>query len=99
VLDLRKASSFFSRGAGRYKTTLSKLYQITLILGALGVTERHCNVCEVRILAPFTQLLCDEKDARPLSIPSLLNHRSENRRFIEESRAEFANCLIPRGHD
>jgi hypothetical protein len=98
VIDLRRASSFFSRSGGRYKTTLCKLYQIVLILSGVSVTERHSNVCEIKILPPFTQLLYDEKEARPLSIPSLLNHSNDNPRFIEERRAEFAKFLIPHGH-
>jgi hypothetical protein len=74
ILDLRKVSAFFSRENGRYKSTLCKLYQIALILGALGLTERTENPCEVKILPPFTQtLICPNSD-NPLAIANLLNH-------------------------
>jgi hypothetical protein len=94
VLDLRKVSAFFSRHVGRYKTTLCKLYQIALILGAVNVMERHCNVCEIRLVAPFTQLLNDTRDANPLSIPNLLN-RHDEQKVDEERRADFAKFLVP----
>jgi hypothetical protein len=99
VLDLRKVSAFFSRDIGRYKTTLCKLYQIALILGALDVTERHCNVCEIKLLAPYTQLRSDQGEANPLSIPNLLN-RPEEGKSVENRRAEFEKFPIPHGqHD
>jgi hypothetical protein len=97
VLDVRRVSSFFSRDIGRYKTTLCKLYQIALILGALDVTERHCNVCEIKIVPPYTQLLAGQQEDNPLSIPNLLNHPDE-KTFIEERRAEFEKFLIPHGN-
>jgi hypothetical protein len=96
VLDLRKVSSFFSRNVGRYKTTLCKLYQIALILGALDVTERSCNVCEIKILPPFTKLLEEEqREVNPLSISNLLNQTPEESRWIEERRVEFGKFLVP----
>jgi hypothetical protein len=94
VLDLRKVSAFFSRQVGRYKTTLCKLYQIALILGALEVTERHCNVCEIKLRQAFTQLLYDAPDANPLSIPNLLNKHGEQKVY-EDRRAEFAKFPVP----
>jgi hypothetical protein len=97
ILDLRRVSAFFSRNVGRYKTTLCKLYQIAMILGALDVTERHCNVCEIKLLPPFTQLLGDTREANPLSIPNLLNRHGDKGSDPEERRGEFAKFLIPHG--
>jgi hypothetical protein len=73
VLDLRKVSAFFSRGNGNYKSTLCKLYQIALILGALGITERTESPCEVKILPPFTQILITPGNDNPWSIAHLVN--------------------------
>jgi hypothetical protein len=89
VLNLRNVSAFFSRDTQRYKTTLCKLYQITLILGALGITERTENPCEVRMKPPFTRVLEDEPGQSPLTIASLLNHPNPNEDALEARRAEF----------
>lgn len=80
-LDLREAASFFSRGTERYKTTLCKLYQISLILSALGILERTAQVCEVSILSPYKEVLSvgsEEVDQNPLSISYLLNGPTKN---------------------
>jgi hypothetical protein len=77
VLDLRKVSAFFSRGSGNYKSTLCKLYQVALILGALGITERTESPCEVRILPPFTQALITPENDNPWAIANLLNRPAD----------------------
>jgi hypothetical protein len=87
TLDLRKVSAFFSRNTGRYKSTLCKLYQISLILGALGITERTDKICGVKLLPPFTQLLVSEDDDNPLSIVNLLN-RPQNGAVLLQTRLE-----------
>jgi hypothetical protein len=89
IIDLRQASAFFSRDTTKYKTTLCKLYQITLILGALGVTGRTENVCEIKILPPINQLLRDEEVENPMAIERLLNRPITNGHEIEARRAEF----------
>jgi hypothetical protein len=86
-LDLRKVSGFFSRETDGYRSTLCKLYQIALILGALGITEKGDNVCEIKLLSPFTQLLRDDAEENPLAITNLLNRPS--RPLIEARVQEF----------
>jgi hypothetical protein len=89
TLDLRKVSAFFSRNTGRYKSTLCKLYQIALILGALGITERTENPCEVKILPPFTRLLLNDDEENPLSIARLLNRPISPKMRLEGRLQEF----------
>jgi hypothetical protein len=89
-IDLRDAGSFFARSTTKYKTVLCKLYQIAVILGALGLTDKTQNMCEVRILPPLEGLL--RIDENPMAIGRLLNRphggidpfqarRDEYRRF------------------
>lgn len=89
-IDLREAAVFFSRGTERYKTTLCKLYQISLILGALGVLERTPQVCEVSILSPYRELiqLKANENESPLSINYLLNGPTRNVNMIRRKREE-----------
>jgi hypothetical protein len=91
VIDLRKASSFFSRALGKYRTTLCKLYQISVILGVLNVVERDSLVCVIRMLPPFTELLLDQRFA----IPNLLVNSGDTK-FVEKRRAEFSKWAVPR---
>jgi hypothetical protein len=86
IIDLREASSFFSRGTNKYKTALCKLYQITLILRALGLTGRTENVCEIKILPPITRLLEEEN---PMAIGRLLNRPITNGHQSEARMLEF----------
>jgi hypothetical protein len=92
ILDLRKVSAFFSKESGRYKSTLCKLYQIALILGALGITERTENPCEVKILEPFAQLLLGNDRGNPLSIAKLLN-RPKDATVMIQARLEELNRI------
>jgi hypothetical protein len=89
VLSMRDASAFFSRDTQRYKTTLSKLYQITLILGALEITERTENPGEVRLKPPFDEILCDKEEENPLAIENLLNRPIHRADALEARRADF----------
>jgi hypothetical protein len=89
VLNLRNVSAFFSRDIQRYKTTLCKLYQITLILGALDITGRTENPCEVRMKPPFTRVLEEDPKQSPLTIASLLNGPNPNEEALEARRVEF----------
>jgi hypothetical protein len=97
MVNLRDASAFFSRDTRRYKTTLSKLYQITLILGALEITERTENPSEVRLKAPFTALIADETGQNPLAIEKLLNRPIRNSDALEARRAEFHAAIAAVG--
>jgi hypothetical protein len=72
VIDLREASAFFSRNTSKYKTILCKLYQITMILGALGVVGHTKNVCEMEILPPLARIFPNES-RNPMPIGKLLN--------------------------
>jgi hypothetical protein len=85
VLNLRDVSAFFSRDSQRYKTTLCKLYQITLILGALEITERTENACEVRLRDPFMSIVEGKVQEYPFAIETLLNRENE----LERRKAEF----------
>jgi hypothetical protein len=89
ILNLRDVSGFFARDTQRYKTTLCKLYQITLILGALEVTERAENPCEVRIRAPFAKVIDVDADENPLAIEWLLNRATRSADISDARRAEF----------
>jgi hypothetical protein len=89
TLDLRKVSAFCSRGTGGYKSTLCKLYQIALILSALGITEKRDLPCEITLLSPFTQLLRDDADENPLAIANLLNRPFDAHALIEARVQEF----------
>jgi hypothetical protein len=88
VLDLRIVSSFFSRSTSRYKTTLCKLYQVALILNVLDITGRTENVCEIRLLPPFTRLLTNDDD-NPLALRNLLNRPTPMDGNIEARRKEY----------
>ena len=103
-LDIRFAGQFLSRGTGRYKTTLCKLYQISYILSALGVTARSEQVCEVVL---DHQFISDEDiyippeerqghDDKIMSLDSLLSRpvvqSSDN--YIMRRREEIKTCFI-----
>jgi hypothetical protein len=94
TLSMRDASAFFSRDSSRYKTTLSKLYQITLILGAIEMTERTENPSEVRLKAPFKELLADEQFRNPLAIEKLLNRPIRNADALEIRKVEFRASAV-----
>jgi hypothetical protein len=87
VLNMCEVSAFFSRDVQRYKTTLSKLYQITLILGALEITERTETPGEVRLRAPFDEILGD--GGSPWAIESLLNRSISKTEALNARREEF----------
>lgn len=102
-LDLRFVSQFFSRSATRYKTTLCKLYQICYILGAIGVTTRTSQVCEVILSDEY----CDDDFERHgaakekmaanlMSIASLLNNQTPigPAEWILARRKELQSCTI-----
>lgn len=63
-LDLRYVGNLFSHQTSRYKTTLCKLYQISYILGAVGITNRTNQVCEVVLNEPYynDEIIPDEGD-------------------------------------
>jgi hypothetical protein len=87
ILDLRNVTAFFSRRTTRYKTTLSKMYQIALILSSIEVIERKIAVGQVQLREPFTKLL--EVDEHPLAIVSLLNGTVQREEVIRNRRNEF----------
>jgi hypothetical protein len=92
VIDLHGAGHFFSRGSAKYRTTMKKLSQITLILNASGVTGKTANASEIRILPPFTKLLTIERNPavdNPLAIERLLNRPIDLAVQIDARRAEY----------
>jgi hypothetical protein len=94
-VDLREASSFFARSTKKYKTVICKLYQIAVILGALGITSKTQNMSEVRILAPLERLLGD--DESPISIESLLNRPNDAADQYKARRDEYKSFPLPGG--
>jgi hypothetical protein len=86
-IDLREASSFFARATKKYKTVLCKLYQIAVILGVIGLTNKTQNVCEVRLLQPLESLLAD--DEGPMSIGKLLNRPNSGLQQYKARRDEY----------
>jgi hypothetical protein len=89
-LNLRDISAFFSRDTQRYKTTICKLYQITLILGALGIMQRTENPCEVKIIQPYTDLLMDGTlNNNPMALSRLLSRPSWSADIMKDRRREF----------
>ena len=79
-LDLRFVAQLFSHNTTRYKTTLCKLYQISYILGAAGITTRTDKVCQVVLNRPYFSVDTlepaePEPSDTPLSIFSLLNRK------------------------
>jgi hypothetical protein len=89
IVNLKQLSAFFSRNRVRFKTTLCKLYQITLILGALEIIERTTNPCEVRIKPPFTKLLIDDRQGSPFAIQNLLIQPNDFQQAIDQRKIEF----------
>jgi hypothetical protein len=89
TLDLREVSSFFSRETARYKSTLCKLYQITLILSAIGVMQRTVNVCEVKIQSPFKEGLAEVEYVNPLALERLLNRPGKPGDATTKRMSEF----------
>ena len=105
-LDLRYVSQFFSHGTARYKTTLCKLYQICYILGAIGVTRRTLQVCEVVLNDEF----CDpdvekggsgEKKGpeHVMSISALLNKDKECSDWLAARRKRLRSSCIENATD
>jgi hypothetical protein len=88
-LDLREVSCFFSRSTVRYKSTLCKLYQIALILSAIGLIARTTRVCEVKIQPPFLEELPEVVSQFPISVEGLLNRPSKAGDRISRRRAEY----------
>jgi hypothetical protein len=91
VINLRQISTFFSIDQQRFKTTLCKLYQITLILGALEIVERTAKPCEVRMKPPFTKLVLDDQQSNPFAIQNLLIETNDYQPGMNQRKAEFRN--------
>jgi hypothetical protein len=97
VINLKQISAFFALKQQRYKTTLCKLYQITLIFVALGIMERT-TPCEVRIKAPFTQLVLDDGAANPFAIQNLLIQSTDSQTLFDRRKAEFQRVCASHAH-
>ena len=102
-LDIRFAGQFLSRGTGRYKTTLCKLYQISYILSALGITTRSDQVCEVIMNPPYIEgddiynaPSFGDKEDSVMSLDVLLNRpvKSSNGHYSIRRREELKECFI-----
>lgn len=96
-LDLRFVGQLFSRETSRYKTTLCKLYQISYILSAVGITKRTTQVCEVVLSQPYyddiivedlpednPRHIVPQLSIDPLSIDALLNRPATTRKVNPE---------------
>jgi hypothetical protein len=95
-LDVRDLSAFLSRNTTRYKSTLCKLYQITLVLAALRIVERTDAPCEVMIQSPFEEAL---QARSPVSLDALLNRPARGEDQITKRRDEYHQWALkhPRG--
>ncbi|EAY06276.1 hypothetical protein TVAG_475100 [Trichomonas vaginalis G3] len=103
-VDIRFAAQFFSRGTGRYKTTLCKLYQISYILNAIHVTTRSEQVCEVILNPPFitSQDIVDDPVPQKnnldsiMSIEQLLNRPifTNTDNYVIRRREEMRECFV-----
>lgn len=101
-LDLRFVSNLFSRQTSRYKTTKCKLYQISYIFGAVGITNRTNQVCEVILNPPYYNdeiLPHNEQLPNPFSISSLLNHPTDSssnnsNAYIYKRRKDFHELFV-----
>ena len=104
-LDLRFVGNLFSRQTSRYKTTLCKLYQISYILGSVGITNRTNQVCEVVLnkpyyneeIIPYETETPENSNVNPFSISSLLNRPQNNKQaepYIANRRKEFKDLFV-----
>jgi hypothetical protein len=92
-LSLRDISAFFSRDTQRYKTTICKLYQITVILCALGIVQRTESPSEVRLMPPYTCLLADDPvGGNPMSMSRLLSRPSWGADLMDRRKVEFRDA-------
>jgi hypothetical protein len=89
TLDLRQASSFFSRETAKYKSTLCKLYQITLVLAAIEVIQRTGNDCEVKLQPPFSDGLAEADQPNPMALDKLLNRPGKPGDVAANRQAEY----------
>jgi hypothetical protein len=102
-LDLRFVAHLFSRDTRRYKSTLCKLYQISYILGAAGISNRTSQACDVVLLQPdldFSVLPPDKpEESGPLQIAALLNHRGRDAdtEFVSHRRRELQSLFVTNG--
>ncbi|KAK8894103.1 hypothetical protein M9Y10_022535 [Tritrichomonas musculus] len=91
-LDLRYVGNLFSRQTSRYKTTLCKLYQISYILGAVGITNRTNQVCEVVLNEPYynEEIVPDEptKDS-----DNFQNQGKDKKSLIEDNPMSIFSLL------
>lgn len=95
--DIRFAGRFFSEETNKYKTTLCKLYQITYILRALGVTKRSEQECEVMLESYYISFNFSNNKANNItSIEYLLNKPNgyDVEKYIIDRRDELRNCFI-----
>jgi hypothetical protein len=100
TINLRQLSAFFSNETRRFKTTLCKLYQIALVLGALEITGRTAIPCEVCLKPPFTQLVTETQNQTPVkmfTIQNLLIHDSLTEEGIQKRREEFKTATAGDG--
>lgn len=93
TLNIKEVSIFLSRDNNRFKTTICKLYMISLIFVSIGIAKKTENASEFRLedqyFIPFD---CgDAKIDSFYSIESLLNKKdpSSTTDTIEKRRIEF----------
>jgi hypothetical protein len=90
-LDLRMVATLLSRGTARFRSTLCKLYQISFILCAAGVTSRTTLICHVALLdkcIDFAIVPTEHAVADPTDYRTLLNRRKDQD-FVHKRRKEF----------
>jgi hypothetical protein len=96
IINLRQLSSFFASETHKFKTTLCKLYQITLILGALGITAKTEQPCEVCLNPPFTQIIFEPQSLAPermFAIQNIINTPYLSEQDLQKRREEFTFAI------
>jgi hypothetical protein len=95
-LDLRLVGNLFTVGSQRFRATLCKLYQVTFVLSAAGITSRTEHVCEVVLGAGYIDFEILPTSRRnqndPIFVEAMLNHRrTPGVEFVYERREELRN--------
>jgi hypothetical protein len=93
VLDIRVAACLFAKGNNRFKPTLCKLYQISFVLCAVGITTRTASMAEIALTSDYLDFVVlppkKTSEAEPASLEALLNHRDSDSAYIYRRRREM----------
>jgi hypothetical protein len=100
VLNLKTVAKFLSRGTPRCRSTLCKLYQISFVLCAVGITARTSSKSEIWLSSGYTDfhVLGSEThdESNPASLETLLNHRESGPSMVYRRRRELEEICTSR---